>query len=122
MIRLNSKYNTLLKTSEKFERVSRIKESTNRIEYTIIEEYDNFKSVILNRSIFLSDSFSYIIFNYSYNELIILLLDDKGYTYEYATDYDLLPNTTVSLEVEQDNEDGKYSLYIDISPIQKIIL
>lgn len=119
MIRLNSKYNTLLKTSEKFERVSRIKESTNRIEYTIIEEYDNFKSVILNRSIFLSDSFSYIIFNYRYNELIILLSDDKGYTYEYATDYDLLPNTTVSLEIEQDNEDGKYSLYIDISPIQK---
>lgn len=119
MIITNSKYNTLLKTSEKFDMVHRTNKSKNFIEWNIIKEHDNFKSVILNRSIRLSDSYFYITFIYPLNILSILLSEDIGHSHEYPDDYNLLSNTTVSLDVEQDNEDDKYILYIDIEPIQK---
>lgn len=119
MIRVNSKYNTILKTSEMFDKVNRFSESKeDSIKYKINREYDNFKQVILNRCINLNASYFYISYIYHLNWFVILLEDDKGYSEEYSTDYNLLPNTEVSLDVEQDIEDGKYILYIDITPIK----
>lgn len=110
--------NIVLKTSEKFDLINEMEgDARTKFKYTIKQEHDKFKSVILNRSIFLNNSYLYIIV--VDGEFSIFLVNDKDYPDEYCTDYYLLPNTIVSLDVEQDKEDGKYILYINITPIEK---
>lgn len=110
--------NIVLKTSEKFDLINEMEgDARTKFKYTIKQGHDKFKSVILNRSIFLNNSYLYIIV--VDGEFSIFLVNDKDYPDEYCTDYYLLPNTIVSLDVEQDKEDGKYILYINITPIEK---
>lgn len=113
IVRVNS---ILFKTSDKVDSMNTIKKkSESWYEYTPKSSYC-FKSVILNRSILLGNDYYYFGFNENFKSFYVYLQYDE-YPDEYMAEYRLLDNVSVVIDVEKDDADGEYILYIDITSL-----
>lgn len=113
-----NKNNILIKVTDEVDSIHHIDKRKFSYKYTLLKDH-NIKSVILNRSILLNDSYYYFVFDLRYRLFEIFLENKEGYPDEYLTEYKLLDNTMVSLEIKKIANDDQYILYIDIAPITK---
>mgnify|MGYP005800873073 CR=1 FL=1 len=102
----------LFEISNEVDSMNSIEEKNYGYKYTPKSSYC-FKSIILNRSIHIGDSYYYFGFSTKYKAFYIFL-ERNVYPDEYLTEYSLLDNVNVTVTAEKDDADEKYILYIDI--------
>lgn len=97
--------------SDEIDIMNTIENVPGKFKYTLKPSY-SFKSIILNRSIRLGDSYDYFIIDYKHKTFSIML-ERNNYTDEYVTNFDLLDHVSITLEIEKGN------VYINITPMEK---
>lgn len=97
--------------SDEIDIMNTIENVPGKFKYTLKPSY-SFKSIILNRSIRLGDSYDYFIIDYKH-KIFSIMLERNNYTDEYVTNFDLLDHVNITLEIEKGN------VYINITPMEK---